>query len=140
MWLLFTNTMERKRKALIVFFNPQKEVLLQDRRGISKMGEEWGFFGGGIEGDETPQQAVVRETKEELTYDLKEMQFLGEFTDALSDRIIERHMFIAPIENSTSFILKEGKGMAWFSVEEAMKLRMVSAGDFAVLEKLKMVL
>ena len=42
-------------------FNERGEVLLQ-RRGDSN---QWGFPGGAIEIDETPQMAAIREAKEE---------------------------------------------------------------------------
>jgi 8-oxo-dGTP diphosphatase len=61
--------MKTRNVALIIFYDKDKRILLQDRRGISKLGAEWGFFGGEIENDETPEQAVVRETKEELCFE-----------------------------------------------------------------------
>ncbi len=52
--------------ALIIFYDKEKRILLQNRKGISKVGEEWGFFGGHIEKEETPEKALTREVKEEL--------------------------------------------------------------------------
>ena len=49
--------MAGRKVALIVFYDKENKILLQDRRKISKRGEEWGFFGGGIEEGETPKQA-----------------------------------------------------------------------------------
>jgi len=63
-----------RRVALIVFYDDEKRILLQYRKGInSKFCEEWGYFGGGIENGETPEQAVIRETKEELDFDLESL-------------------------------------------------------------------
>ena len=55
-----------RRVSTIFFYDKEVRILFQDRRDISKFGEEWGFFGGSIEGEETPRQAVIREIREEL--------------------------------------------------------------------------
>jgi len=57
---------KKSEKAVIAFYDNQKRILLQDRRGISKEGEIWGFFGGGIEKGETPEQALERGIEEGL--------------------------------------------------------------------------
>jgi mutator protein MutT len=54
------------KDVALIFFYKDDKILVQDRRNMSKFGEEWGFFGGRIEAGETPEQSVVRETKEEL--------------------------------------------------------------------------
>jgi 8-oxo-dGTP pyrophosphatase MutT (NUDIX family) len=61
--------------SLIIFFDKNKKILLQDRTGISKFGEEWGYFGGSVEKNETPKQTIIRETKEELDFDLINFNF-----------------------------------------------------------------
>ncbi|WP_406325838.1 NUDIX hydrolase [Streptomyces sp. NBC_01617] len=38
----------------------------------------WAFPGGGIEGDETPEQAAVRETSEEVGLEVKAVRVLGD--------------------------------------------------------------
>ena len=40
--------MKTRTVALIIFYDENKKILLQDRKTISKWGEEWGFFGGGL--------------------------------------------------------------------------------------------
>ena len=58
-------------------FNEKGEVLLQ-RRGDSNT---WGFPGGAVEIGETPQQAAVREVKEETGLDVEVEKLLGVYTD-----------------------------------------------------------
>ncbi|MBD3313182.1 NUDIX domain-containing protein [Candidatus Woesearchaeota archaeon] len=113
-------------------------MLLQDRKGISKRGEEWGYFGGGIEQGETPEQALVREINEELDFDLKDYEFIGVFSNQPDDyRIIERHTFIAPLgDNLKRFRQIEGENMKLFTLEEARKAKSVK-GDDLVLDKLE---
>jgi 8-oxo-dGTP diphosphatase len=133
--------MKTRNVALIIFYDDKKRILLQDRRGISRLGEEWGFFGGEIEKRETPEQAVVRETKEELDFDLKEYKYVGELSDKIKNLFIVRKVFISPLKSNLSkFKLKEGKKMHLFSLDEAEKLKMVSEGDIEMIRKLKKIL
>jgi 8-oxo-dGTP pyrophosphatase MutT (NUDIX family) len=118
--------------ALIIFYTEDGRILLQDRRSISKAGEAWGYFGGGIEDGETPEAAVVRETKEELSYDLKERQFLGTVTTNDSRGTIERHVFVAPFPGFDAFEQKEGDGMRLCTLDEAKQLKTVFGDDKVV--------
>lgn len=129
--------MRIRKVALIIFYDDKKRILLQDRRSISKMGEEWGYFGGQIEEGETPEQAVVRETKEELRYDLKEYRYAGRYTDVISDLTIDRYVFVAPLKDISQLTQVEGEKMQFFSLEEALRLKMVSEGDKAVIRALE---
>lgn len=138
--------MKVRNVAIIIFYDDEKRILLQSRKGISKTGEEWGFFGGQVEEGETPKEAVVRETKEELDFDLKGYRYAGEYIykkqrskdfdfDAVSCKV-----FISPLEDFSKLKQKEGKGMKLFSLEEAERLKMVSEGDMGMIRKLKHIL
>ena len=119
--------------ALIVFYNLEKKILLQDRRKISKVGEEWGFFGGGIKNNETPEQAVVRETGEELGYELINFEYLGNFKNTIERYMIDREIFISSLEDKLSkFTLYEGEKMQLFTILEAKKLKMVPGDEGAL--------
>ena len=118
--------MDVKEYAVIVFCDKEKRILLQDRKGISKYGEEWGFFGGKLEGSETPEAGIIRETKEELDYDLASFKF---FTRVQAPSASGRGMrvnqaFLAEFPGSEKLRQLEGTGMRFFSVAEAKKLKM----------------
>lgn len=105
------------RKSLIIPINSKQEIFIQDRRGHKK--PDWGYFGGSIEDGETPLEAVIRETEEELSIDIKESDliYLGEsITDWDGERIV-RYMHLYPTEQK-EFDVKEGKGGYWFSFAE----------------------
>jgi len=125
--------------SLIIFFDKEKRILLQDRKAIAKYGEEWGFFGGGIEPGETKEQALIRETKEELSIELSDYKYIGTVPIDFPDEgvYVEGNIFIASLKDRRSQMdQKEGEGMRMFSIAEARKLKMVS-GDLKVLDLLE---
>ena len=140
--------MKTRKVAIIIFYDDKNRILLQDRRGISKLGEEWGFFGGKIEEGETPEQAVIRETKEELGFDLKEYKYVGEYSYKIKGSIKKNFnfdkvlckVFISPLNNFSKFKIKEGKKMKLFTLDEAEKLKMVCEGDIEMVRRLKKIL
>jgi 8-oxo-dGTP diphosphatase len=133
--------MKVRNVAAIIFYDKDKRILLQDRKGISKVGEEWGFFGGEIKKDETPEQAVVRETKEELNFDLKEYKYIGEYTGEAKNLFIVCKIFISYLgKNLSKFKQAEGKNMQLFSLNEAEKLKFPSEGDIEMIRRLKKIL
>ncbi len=122
-----------RKVALIVFYDEEKRILLQDRKKMSKLGEEWGFFGGGIDDGETPEQAVVRETEEELGYKLDDLKYVGNFKNSIDGFIVDRYIFVSPLlDKLSTFSLHEGEQMKLFSIEEARKLKMVPGDESAL--------
>jgi len=113
-------------KALIIPYNSQQEIFLQDRRGHKP--PPWGFFGGGVEEGETALQAVIRETKEELDLDLTDtdLVYLGEFPASFYNREVERSIYLYKTDQK-EFTVLEGAGGRWVNFEEAKEL--LHAGD-----------
>jgi len=69
-------------KVILVFaggciFNDKGQVLLQRREDFG----EWGFPGGAVELGETPEQAAIREVKEETGLDVEVRRLIGIYTD-----------------------------------------------------------
>jgi len=109
--------------ATILFYSSDKQVLLQDRVGISKCGEEWGFFGGAIETGESPMQAIVREIREELSFNLTDFEFFRMFSGVLPNgQKVTAHVFLAPLPSMRLFDQKEGRAMKLFSFAQAARL------------------
>ena len=67
--------METKIKAaMVVILNQEKKVLLLKRSpGPHWMPEKWALVGGHVEKGELPEDAAIRETKEETTLVLKNL-------------------------------------------------------------------
>ncbi len=129
--------MERRDVAVVAFYDSDKNVLLQDRKTINKRGERWGFFGGGMEKGETPEQAIIREIKEELDYHLEDFDYLKQLSVKYPDIFLVGHVFVAPLKvNLEDFNLQEGDGMKLFSMKEARNLN-IAKGDHMVLDELE---
>ncbi len=109
------------RKALLLPLSPDDTLLLQDRRGFKP--PPWGFFGGGVEAHESPLEAVIRETKEELdvTISRPELEYRGEFPGTKrKDVIYKNYVFLWRFDGDLQTVtLLEGTGMQLFSYAKA---------------------
>ena len=126
---------EYVKKALIIFYKG-KNILLQDRKKISKSGTEWGFFGGSLEEGETPEQAVVRETREELSFDLTNYKFVGMDKYEDDKKVVEKYFFISPLGELSDFKQMEGDNMQVFSLSEAVELK-IAPSDKIIIKRLE---
>jgi len=119
--------MKEKRTAFLVFYTDDGRILLQSRKGISKYGEEWAFFGGNLKKRESPKQAVKREIKEELNYGLKEFILVKEFSHIYSNILYKETLFVTklPENYEKELTLLEGDNMGLFTIKEARNLKML---------------
>lgn len=109
------------RKALLLPLNSRGELFIQDRRGYKK--PDWGFFGGEIEAGESPLEAVIRESSEELCLELseKDLTYLGTSDTNWDGKYIVRHIFSYPTDQN-EFEVREGKGGRWLNFDEVREL------------------
>lgn len=112
--------MTRIRKSILI---PHKngKILLQDRTGHKP--PPWGFFGGSIEPGETPMQALIRETFEELTVNISEndVSLLAKYDHEESDRTMYVYLW-GVVDEDSEFVVNEGKAMQYVGWEEAQIL------------------
>ena len=72
----------------------------------------WGLFGGHLDPGETPEEALKRELREEIQYDLPNSQYLGDY----GDDTVRRHIFSVPLQVVMEQLsLQEGWDMALLS-------------------------
>ena len=111
-----------KKIAAIIFENDKGEFLLylRDNKPEIPFPDYWDLIGGHVEEGETPEDALVREVKEELDIDLKEYSFFKIY-ECLTGDAYENIKYIytgkinIPIEEIT---LLEGVRPQYFSREE----------------------
>jgi 8-oxo-dGTP diphosphatase len=113
----------KREGCSIVFINDKNQVLLflrDDKPGIPYP-NMWDVPGGHVEKDETPEQCIVREMKEEMGLDIKGFQLFSVYDFA--DRI--EHVYWQRANLDINKIrLTEGQCLRWFSVDEAKKTKL----------------
>ncbi|MFA4886900.1 MAG: NUDIX domain-containing protein [Candidatus Nanoarchaeia archaeon] len=97
--------------SVVLFYNSQGQILLQDRRDICKWGEDYGLFGGSIEAEETPEQCLRRELDEELGLIPTNLVLFKTYTYTRpsTGTIGEAHIYLADLPGTSQLICKEGK-------------------------------
>lgn len=118
--LLIMTTSIKDRSVLIPYRvrpDGQFEVYLQQRDDMGPFPDQIGFFGGGIEEGETPEQAIVRETQEELCFALPDGLAPIKVTNVPG---YEFNVFMLPVGNTfeTSVKVMEGRGGMFLSEQE----------------------
>lgn len=105
----------------IILINSRKEILLLHRDDLPYIDvpNKWSFVGGALDEGETPEEGIIRETKEEIGFDVKGVSLFKEYDDPG----IKRYVFVAVIDKGISeLILTEGDDMNFFSVEDVLKM------------------
>jgi len=127
-----------KKIAAIIFENDQGELLLylRDNKPGIPFPRHWDLIGGHVEEGETPEEALIREVKEELAYDLKDYRFFKEFLCLEGDaypniKYIYSGKFNIPEEEIT---LLEGERVKYFKREEIPNVRFANILKEIVLE------
>jgi 8-oxo-dGTP pyrophosphatase MutT (NUDIX family) len=136
------NTLKRDI-AKVVFHDGEGKVLLQDRKSISKSGEEWGLFGGGMEDGETPYAALLRELTEEIADLPKNLEFKFILKQHViyfsmkqnSYRELYENVFISELPKSFIPKILEGDGAKWFEFESLKDLKWIP-GDYEAIKLL----
>jgi 8-oxo-dGTP diphosphatase len=111
-----------KKIAAIILENDKREFLLalRDNKPGIPFPDHWDLIGGHVEEGETPEEALIREVKEELNIDIKDYSFFRTY-ECLTGDAYENIKYIytgkinIPIEEVT---LLEGERPQYFSREE----------------------
>ncbi len=127
-----------KKIAAIIFENDKEEILLylRDNKPEIPFPDYWDLIGGHVEEGETPEDALVREVKEELDIDLKEYSFFKIY-ECLTGDAYENIKYIytgkinIPIEEMT---LLEGVRPQYFSREEIPNVKFANILKYIVMD------
>ncbi|MCM1266958.1 MAG: 8-oxo-dGTP diphosphatase MutT [Bacteroidales bacterium] len=105
------------------------------QRGYGEFKDGWEFPGGKIEPDETPQQALIREIREELDTEIE----VGELFDTVEYDYPAFHLsmdcFLCTVR-SGNLVLKEHEAARWLTRETLEGVAWLPA-DRGLIEKLK---
>ena len=112
-----------------------REKVFATQRGYGEFKDGWEFPGGKIEPGETPQEALVREIKEELDTEIE----VGELLDTVEYDYPKFHLsmdcFICKIK-SGDLVLKEHEEAKWLTKETLDSVEWLPA-DEGVVEKIR---
>jgi 8-oxo-dGTP diphosphatase len=127
-----------KEIAAIILENDKGELLLylRDNKPDIPFPDHWDLIGGHVEEGETPEEALVREVKEELDIDLKEYAFYKKYICLKGDaydntKYIYTGKINLPIDEVT---LLEGVRPQYFSRKEIPDVKFANILKSIVME------
>ncbi|WP_026664816.1 (deoxy)nucleoside triphosphate pyrophosphohydrolase [Butyrivibrio sp. FC2001] len=105
------------------------------QRGYGEFKDGWEFPGGKIEEGETPEQALVREIKEELNTDITVGRFIGDVEYDYPKFHLDMQCFLCEIKAGT-LELKEHEAAKWLSADEVYSVDWLPA-DIIVIPRIR---
>ena len=125
----------RKRIEVVAAIIQDGERIFATQRGYGEFKDGWEFPGGKIEEGETPEQALIREIREELDTEIE----VGELIDTVEydypNFHLTMHCFLCTVR-SGNLVLKEHEAARWLTKDNLDSVDWLPA-DTGVIEKLK---
>jgi len=118
--------------SLFILYTSSGHILLQHRTDDAfRLPGYWAFFGGGIEQGENPTEALRREIREELSYEVQGPKFFLAQKVRDEENDITKYVFVEQYQDQP-LRLGEGQAMGWFSPDETHELKMIDHDRFVV--------
>lgn len=114
------------RVAAAIIHNADNKFLIARKKEGKPLAGCWEFPGGKVEIGESDLSALRREIREELSVELKEIQFIFEYTYIIADRRIDFAYFYARIDHG-EIQLTDHDDIAWINREEIEKYEIAPA-------------
>lgn len=121
--------------AVIVDDSQEEKRIFATARGYGEYKGWWEFSGGKIEAGETPQEALVREIREELTAGIKVHDLVQTVEYDYPDFHLSMDCFWAEVIDG-KLILKEAEAARWLTYGELDSVKWLPADEILV-EKIK---
>ena len=110
-------TVERKRIEVVAAIIRDGEKIFATQRGYGEFKDGWEFPGGKMEPGETPQQALVREIKEELDTEIEVGDLLETVEYDYPKFHLTMHCFWCTIKCG-DLVLREHEAAKWLAKDE----------------------
>jgi len=120
-----------------IIYNKKHRILITQRPQNSHLGGLWEFPGGRVENDETAEQALLRELKEELDLDIRVGKLFWRATFEYDIKTVDISFYFCSLQGKRSFIKPIGvQDYRWIKTKELVQFDFPPA-DKEVIEKLK---
>ena len=125
--------MKQVKLVAAIIINNNKVFATQ--RGYGEFKDGWEFPGGKIESGETPQEALIREIKEELDTEIEVKDYLKTVEYDYPEFHLSMDCFFCVIK-SGELVLKEHEGAKWLTAENLDSVDWLPA-DKGVIEEIR---
>ena len=127
--------MQRISVVAGILIDKNKRLLLSQRQSFKTFPLQWEFPGGKIVAGESPEMALIRELKEELNIDAKQLKFFLKIEHDYDQLKVLIDFFLV---NSWEgrLIANEGQALDWFKLDQLRKVDLLEADDL-VIKKLR---
>lgn len=99
---------------------------MRDNKPTIPYPDYWSLIGGCIDKDESIEDGLIREVKEEIGYELKVFKFFKTVFDKSNNKPKQVYVYVGPVDKDLfDFKLTEGQKINFFSYEEIENLRIV---------------
>lgn len=128
--------MALKKVEVVAAVIRDKDKIFVTQRGYGEFKDGWEFPGGKMEPGETPQQALVREIKEELDTEIEVQELIDTVEYDYPTFHLTMHCFWARIKGG-NLILKEHEAAKWLTKDTLNTVDWLPA-DEGLIEKIKL--
>ena len=129
---------QRKRIEVVAAIIMDKGKVFATQRGYGEFKDGWEFPGGKMEQGETPQQALIREIKEELETEIEVGELLETVEYDYPNFHLTMHCFLCTIKLG-DLVLKEHEAAKWLTRETLDSVDWLPA-DEGLIEKIRGIL
>lgn len=112
----------KKSIACIAYENDK--VLIAHRNPVGQMGNRWEFPGGKVDGDESEEEAIIREMTEEfgITVQVLSKITTGSFVHNGKESLLEVYQIKVPHDGiETKYVLTEHSEYKWVNINDIPK-------------------
>lgn len=118
--------------AALILEDLQGRVLIGKRREGDTNEGKWEFPGGKVFLEETPEQALVREIKEELGIDIDGWSFFERVNYAYPNRTVEIDFYYTKIEQLPKLEMNAHQALEWVAKKELTRYCFLEANESVV--------
>ncbi|MFP7416607.1 8-oxo-dGTP diphosphatase MutT [Priestia filamentosa] len=123
------------KKVVAAIIRDKDKILIAQRNATDHLAGKWEFPGGKIEPDETPEECLAREIREELRVDVEIRSFYDDNVYGSKDQAIHLFFYWAEVINGevTAIVHDDIK---WITIKELAKFDFAPA-DIPIVKRLE---